>query len=131
MIPDRRVKPAGKRPDASSETLVRRLRRRIFHSRKISRRQPLPDPSNALPDDHPPRLQSPHVQLRIPALTREKWPAGQVDAVLVRSKPFTFGQFDGNFSAAAGPNVEDDGRLTLYAAHHWRVNDGLHFSACC
>lgn len=69
-------------------------------------------------------------ELRIPDATLAAWPSGVAALSLVRSKAFTFGKLDGNFSAAAGLNLEDDGRLTLYAAHHWRIGRELHFSAC-
>jgi hypothetical protein len=70
-------------------------------------------------------------ELRIPDATLATWPDGVVAASLVRSRAFSFGKLDGNFSAAAGLNLEADGRLTLYAAHHWRVGRELRFSACC
>lgn len=69
-------------------------------------------------------------ELRIPDATLAAWPSGAVSLGLARSRAFSFGKVDGNFSAAAGLNLEDDGRLTLYAAHHWRIGRELHFSAC-
>ncbi|HKP74212.1 MAG TPA: hypothetical protein VJT67_01660 [Longimicrobiaceae bacterium] len=70
-------------------------------------------------------------ELAIPQAALAAWPDGTVSVRLVQSRAFTFGEFDGNFSAAAGLNVEADGRLTLYAAHHWRIGQELHFSTCC
>jgi hypothetical protein len=55
-------------------------------------------------------------------------PAANVGIVAKGSRTFKFGRRDGNFSAAAGVDVEPDGRLAVYAAHHWRDDRKLRFS---
>ncbi|MBX6363400.1 MAG: hypothetical protein IRZ00_05990 [Gemmatimonadetes bacterium] len=69
------------------------------------------------------------LELHIRADRLEDWPC-VADVSARRPVQFTFGRFDGNFAAAAGVDVEPDGTLALYAAHHWRARDGLHFSTC-
>lgn len=54
--------------------------------------------------------------------------ASRVSIVDKGSRTFKFGRTDGNFSAAGGVDVEPDGRIAFYAAHHWRDDRKLRFS---
>ncbi|MEX2610958.1 MAG: hypothetical protein WEA24_13495 [Gemmatimonadota bacterium] len=70
-------------------------------------------------------------ELIIPGQALDAWPGGP--EILIRpitSSAFDFGRFDGNFSAAAGLDVEAGGALAIYAAHHWRTGEGIRFSVC-
>jgi hypothetical protein len=70
-------------------------------------------------------------RLTFPAAALDAW-GDDVKPVLahIDTDRFMFDEYWGNFSAAAGIDVEDDRSIALYGAHHWRIGERLRVSVC-
>jgi hypothetical protein len=53
---------------------------------------------------------------------------GSFQVTTLASPGFECGIEHGNFDAAAGIHIEDDGVITLYTGYHWRVNGTFRFA---
>ncbi|HYJ80467.1 MAG TPA: hypothetical protein VEW03_12720, partial [Longimicrobiaceae bacterium] len=68
-------------------------------------------------------------ELTFPEASLGAWgPAARVEVRRKGEHTFKFGRRDGNFSAGGGVDVEPDGRIAVYAAHHWRDERGVPLS---
>lgn len=71
------------------------------------------------------------IELRVPVPPNGAWAAGATASIRhAADRQFEVGRSDGNFSAAAGIDLDADGHLGFYAAHHWRDDQGLRFTVC-